>query len=132
MRRVIKKTYKISAPIAEVWKALVDPEVINEWGGRSIKMDDKEGSEFKLWDGDIYGKNIEVVKEKKLVQEWFSGDWPKPSIVTFTLHIQDHVTILELEHIDVPDEEVDDVDQGWDVYYIGPMKDLLEKKNYKK
>ena len=125
---IVKKEYKISAPIGEVWKALIQPEIIAEWGGRPIKMDSNVGTEFKLWDGDIHGKNIEVVKEKKLVQEWFSGDWPKPSIITFTLQIQDHETILELEHIDVPDEEVEDIDQGWDDYYIGPMKKFLEKK----
>jgi len=127
MGRIIKKKYEISAPIGEVWNALVDPDVIDKWGGRAVKMDAEVGAEFQLWDGDIYGKNIEVVKERKLIQEWFSGDWPKPSIVTFTLQIQDHGTILELEHVDVPDEEIDDVDQGWDTYYIGPMKELLEK-----
>ena len=129
---IVKKEYKISAPIGEVWKALIQPEIIAEWGGRPIKMDAKVGTEFKLWDGDIHGKNIEVIKEKKLVQEWFSGEWPKPSIVTFILQIQDHETILELEHINVPDEEVDDIDQGWNDYYIGPMKELLEKKYVKK
>jgi len=125
---IVKKEYKISAPIGEVWKALIQPEIIAEWGGRPIKMDANVGTEFKLWDGDIHGKNIEVVKEKKLVQEWFSGDWIKPSIITFTLRIQDYKTILELEQIDVPDEEVDNIDQGWNDYYIGPMKKFLEKK----
>jgi activator of HSP90 ATPase len=80
-----------------------------------------------LWGGDIYGKNIEVVPEKKLVQEWFNGDWPKPSLVTFTLKPQDNETILELEHLYVPDDEVDEIDQGWDEYYLGPMKEMLEK-----
>lgn len=128
MGRIIRKKYIISAPIGEVWKALVDPDVIDEWGGRPVKMDANIGTEFKLWDGDIYGKNIEVIDEEKLVQEWFSGDWPKPSIVIFTLRSQDQKTILKLEQMDVPDEEVDDVDQGWDVYYLGPIKELLEKQ----
>lgn len=124
---MIKKIYEINAPVAKVWDALVNPETIKKWGGRPLNMDEQVQTEFSLWDGDIHGKNIEVVKEKKLVQEWFSGDWSKPSIVTFNLQAKDNKTILELEHTDVPDDEVEDVDQGWDDYYLGPIKELLER-----
>jgi activator of HSP90 ATPase len=93
-------------------------------------MDAETGFQFQLWGGDIYGKNIEVVPEKKLVQEWFGGDWPEPSIVTFTLKQQDNKTILELEQIDVPAPEVDDIDQGWDDYYLGPIKEMLENSKH--
>jgi len=126
--KAIKKSYKIGAPIEQVWKALVDPEIIDKWGGDPLKMDSKVGSKFQLWGGDIYGKNIEVVDKKKLVQEWSIGDWSKPSIVTFTLKGEGNETILDLEHVDVPEEEIDDIDHGWDDYYIGPLKKMLEKK----
>ena len=128
MKKTIRKVYKISATVDKVWQALVDPAVINEWGGGPSKMDSKIGTDFDLWDGDIYGKNIEVVSKSKLVQEWFGGDWAKPSIVTFTLKNDNSETILELEQIDVPDEEFEDIESGWDDYYIGPMKQMLEKK----
>jgi len=72
-------------------------------------------------------KNKKRKKEKKLVQEWFSGDWPDPSIVKFTIQTENNKTILELEHTSVPDDDVDDIDQGWDDYYLGPMKKMLEK-----
>jgi activator of HSP90 ATPase len=127
MKKTIKKLYEISAPIDQVWKALVDPKIINEWGGGPSSMDEKIGTKFQLWGGDIHGKNIEVVKEKKLVQEWFSGDWPNPSIVKFTLQTKNYKTILELEHISVPEEDADDIEQGWDTYYLGPIKKMLEK-----
>ena len=129
MDKTIKKVYKISATIDKVWEALVDPAVIDEWGGGPSKMDSKVGTDFELWNGDIYGKNIEVVSKSKLVQEWFGGDWAKPSIVTFTLKNDNSNTILELEQIDVPDDEFEDIDSGWDDYYIGPMKQMLEKKD---
>jgi activator of HSP90 ATPase len=90
-------------------------------------MNAEIGTEFSLWGGDIYGKNVEVVSEKKLVQEWFAGDWAKPSIVTFTLKTEGNKTVVELEHADVPDDEFEDIDQGWNDYYLGPMKEFLEK-----
>lgn len=110
-----------------MWKALVDPKIIDRWGGGPSEMSSEIGFQFKLWDGDIYGENIEVVPQKKLVQEWISGDWPRPSVVTFNLKSQDNETILILEQLDIPDDDIADIDQGWDDYYLGPMKEMLEK-----
>ncbi|MBU2607935.1 MAG: SRPBCC domain-containing protein [Chloroflexi bacterium] len=122
----IKQTYRIQAPVSRVWHALADPAVIESWGGGPVKMDDHVGTRFELWGGDIYGVNTEVVKEKKLAQDWFGGDWPKPSKVTFTLDEEGSQTTLILLHEDVPDDEVDSFDEGWKEYYLGPMKELLE------
>ncbi|MGZ7108780.1 MAG: SRPBCC domain-containing protein [Methanobacterium sp.] len=126
--KTIKKVYKIAAPHHQVWSALVDSEIIDKWGGGPSKMNSNVGFQFQLWGGDIHGKNIEVEKEKKLVQEWFGGNWPKPSIATFTLKREDDETILELVQEDVPDEDANDIDGGWDEYYLGPMKKMLENK----
>jgi activator of HSP90 ATPase len=129
MKKTIKKVYNISSSIDQVWQALVDPKIINEWGGGPSKMDSNVGSDFELWDGDIFGKNIEVIPKKKLIQEWYGGDWPQASIVTFSLKEDKNDTILELEQIKVPDDDIEDIRQGWDDYYIGPLKKMLEKKN---
>ena len=126
MKKTIKKVYNISATIDQVWNALVDPITIDRWGGGPSKMNNVVGSDFELWNGDIFGRNIEVIPKRKLVQEWFGGDWPKASIVTFKLKEDENGTILELEHVEVPDDEIDDIDQGWDDYYIGPLKKMLE------
>jgi len=126
MKKTIKKTYNISSPVDQVWNALVDPITINNWGGGPSKIDSNVGSDFELWNGDIFGKNIEVIPGKKLVQEWFGGDWPKASIVTFRLKEDKNGTILELEQINVPEDEIDDIEQGWDDYYLGPLKKMLE------
>jgi activator of HSP90 ATPase len=127
MKRIIKKIYEISAPIEQVWRALVDSKIIDEWGGGPSVMNEKIGTEFQLWGGDIHGKNIEVIKGKKLVQEWFEGDWPNPSIVKFILRTENSQTILELEHTSIPDKDINDIDRGWDDYYLGPIKEMLEK-----
>ena len=68
-KETINQEYVIDSPAAEVWNALTNTDYIEKWGGGPIKMDDKVGSEFSLWGGDIHGKNIEVVENKKLVQE---------------------------------------------------------------
>lgn len=129
--KTIKQTYLIDAPVDEVWKALVDPAYINDWGGGPAKMGDKVGFEFSLWGGSIWGKNIEVLENKKLIQEWFSDEenkWDKPSIVSFTLFKLRGGTKLDLLHKDIPDENASDIDEGWKDYYLGQLKDYLESK----
>lgn len=128
--KALRQTYHIKAPVAEVWDALVNPKSIDAWGGGpDVAMDDKEGTEFSLWEGDIYGKNITVKKDKLLVQEWFGGNWDQPSEVTFILHKEKNGTKLEMLQEKIPDSEVDDIEEGWEDYYLGPMKHYLEKRN---
>jgi uncharacterized protein YndB with AHSA1/START domain len=122
-----KQTYHIKASLDQVWQALVDPKVIDDWGGGPAKMEARLGTSFEFWGGDIHGTNTKVVKEKELVQEWISGDWPEPSIVTFTLEPEGEGAKVVLVHEKVPDSEADDIRDGWRQYYLGPMKEYLEK-----
>ncbi|MEK7113059.1 MAG: SRPBCC domain-containing protein [Patescibacteria group bacterium] len=122
-----KQEYVINAPAGKVWEALVDPKVIEKWGGGPAKMSDKEGDAFSLWGGDIWGKNKKVVPEKMLVQEWYGGDWKEPSIVTFTLSDQGGRTLLSLVHGNLPDAGWEEFADGWKEYYCGPLKELVEK-----
>lgn len=126
--KTIKHTYAIHSPIERVWRALVDPKMIEEWGGGPAIMDDQEGTKFSLWGGDIYGTNIEVEELDKLVQDWYAGKWPAPSRVTFILTPEEEGTRVDLLHENVPDEEAKEIQDGWDSYYLGAIKSYLESK----
>ena len=127
--KTIKKNYTIHASIDKVWKSLVDQDEIEKWGGGPATMSDRPGKLFKLWGGDVFGKNIDVQHFKTLVQQWYGGEWDMPSIVTFSLQKQgDNKTIVDLVHEDVPDREAKDIDSGWDEYYMTPLKKYVESK----
>lgn len=123
----IKQSYHIKASVADVWQALVNPKIIEKWGGGPAKMNEKVGFKFSLWGGDIHGTNKEVVTEKKLVQEWYGGGWSAPSLLTFTLHGDTTETTVDLLQEDVPDAEHKNISDGWKDYYMGPLKKLLEE-----
>ena len=127
MKKIIQH-YDINASIEKVWDALVNPKIIDKWGGGPSKMTDKTDAKFEFWGGDIYGRNIKVLKNKELVQEWFSGDWKEPSLVTFKLEENGDQTTIQLIHENVPDKDAHDIDDGWKRYYLGPLKKLLENK----
>lgn len=128
--KTLKQTYTINSPVAKVWKALVDPKIINKWGAGPAKMDDKVGTKFTLWKSEIFGTNTEVVKKKKLVQDWWSGAdrWDEASKVTFTLTEKNGKTKLDLLHEKVPNRSAKEIDDGWKEFYLGPLKKYLEGK----
>ncbi len=123
----VKQTYVIHASIEQVWNALTRPKEIDRWGGGPAKMDEKAGTKFTLWGGEIYGKNIEIIKHKKLVQEWFAGKWLAPSMVTFTLRAKGSATEVILLHTNIPDSEFKDIEEGWKSYYMNPLKEYVER-----
>lgn len=122
-----KQKYVIKAPLQKIWQALFDPKIIEAWGAGPAKMSEREGANFSLWGGDIYGKNVKVVKEKELVQDWYGGPWLEPSKVTFIFSNDGESTTVELFHENLPDSEASDFEQGWKDYYLGAIKKLLEQ-----
>ena len=83
--KTFKKTFIIHAEITDVFSALTNPVTIELWSGYPAIMEPVEGFEFSLWEGDITGKVIEIVEDKKIVQEWYFGDQGESSIVTIYL-----------------------------------------------
>jgi len=122
----IEKTYMIDASPEKVWAALTVPVEIDGWGAGTAEMSAAEGEKFSLWNGDIYGKNLEVKAPYYLKQEWYGGPWQSPSIVEFWLSNEEGKTKVRLVQNGVPEEEVDDVDNGWDEFYLGAIKEYLE------
>lgn len=91
-------------------------------------MSDQVNFAWTLWGGSLFGKNTEVIANKKLVQDWSDDSgWDSPSKCTFELTEKDGKTELILTHANIPDDSYDDVAEGWDQYYIIPLKELVEQ-----
>lgn len=126
----IKFYQYIEAVPEEIFRALTNPFTIALWSDAPAKMDAKEGSEFELWDGDICGKNIKVVENKELVQEWYFDESTEESIVTIKLHEHKSGTNVELKHINIPEDAYDNINEGWREYYIGAIKRFFETEMF--
>jgi uncharacterized protein YndB with AHSA1/START domain len=116
----------MNASPEEVFEALVNPNIIQDWSGDEAKMSGEVGGKFSLWGGQMFGINLEVVKNKKLVQEWCYDQWEAPSKVTFTLKGKGKITIVDLLHEDVPEKSVNSITDGWSAYYLGAMQEMFE------
>lgn len=121
-----KKYYLISAPPEEVYIALTNPATIQLWSGEKAVMSTVPGSEFSLWEESIVGKNLEFVESRKIVQQWYFGDQEEESIVTIILHPHKSGTSVELRHTNIPDEDFQDITDGWTDNYFGALAEFYE------
>ncbi|WP_026462412.1 SRPBCC domain-containing protein [Adhaeribacter aquaticus] len=116
-----KKYYIVPAEPEIVYQALTNPNTIQAWSGEEAVMSTEPGTEFELFGGSIAGKNLEFEEGKKIVQEWYFGDEPEPSIVTIKLHPHKQGTSAELKHTNIPTEAFADITAGWDEAYFGSL-----------
>ena len=116
----------ITADPEEVFAALTNPFQIEIWSGYPADMKAEVGYVFSLWEGDITGVNLEVVPNRRLVQEWFFGERDEQSLVEIKLKKENGKTILDLKHTHIPAEVYEEITEGWREYYLGSMKEMLE------
>lgn len=119
-----KKYYIIPAPPEDVYLALTNPNTIHLWTGELAEMAEEEGSEFSLWEGSIAGKNIEFIKNRKIIQQWYFGEQQEASIVTIILHPHKQGTSVELKHTNIPSPDYQDIVEGWDESYFGALREF--------
>jgi len=123
--KTFKKTFKINAEPSDVYSALTNPYTIELWSGYPAQMSTEPGSEFSLWEGDITGKNLEFVENKKVVQEWFFGNQSEKSIVTITISPDRENSLVIVEHSNIPDEDFKDISEGWREYYFDAISNFF-------
>ena len=120
-----KKYHILPAEPEEVYIALTNPATIQLWTGEKAVMSTEPGSEFELWEGSIVGKNLDFEEGKKIVQQWYF-DQDEPSIVTIKLHPHKQGTSLEIRHTNIPDEEYNDIVDGWNNTYLRALDEFYE------
>jgi activator of HSP90 ATPase len=122
-----KKYVLLPVPPEEVYMALTHEGTIQLWTGDKVEMKAEPGTDFSLWDGSIVGKNLEFEEGKKIVQQWYFGEQEEPSIVTIKLHKEKQGTSMEIRHSNIPDEDYDDIVDGWNHQYIASLTEFYEE-----
>ncbi len=74
---IIEQTVHFEASPADVFDALLNSGIHTEFTGSPATTSRRTGARFTAWDGYISGKNIQLVKNAKIVQEWKTAEWPQ-------------------------------------------------------
>jgi len=123
-----QKVFFEGASVEDVYDALLDAEKHSAFTGSPATTSARMGATFTAWDGYIVGRNLELVKAKKIVQEWRTSEWPDgypTSRLEFALSQKEGGTELKMVHSKVPAEQVADYTKGWHTSYWDPLAKYL-------
>ena len=122
-----KNYYIIKSTPEMVFLGLTNPLTIQLWSGEEAEMKEEIGFEFSMFEGSILGKILELEKGEKIVQQWFFGEQDEPSIVTIKLHPKGNYTSLELRHTNIPDEDFEEIVEGWNSMYMSRLMEFYNE-----
>ncbi|HEV8289750.1 MAG TPA: SRPBCC family protein [Candidatus Norongarragalinales archaeon] len=127
--KTIKQKALFDAAPHDVFEALMDSKKHREFTGAKATLSRKVGGAFSVWNGFAKGKNLQLVKDKKIVQSWRANDWPKGAVsrVVFDISSSKHGTELLFSQNGVPEEFAKDIEQGWIDFYWKPMARMFAK-----
>lgn len=127
MSETIKQTVLFKAPPHEVYEALMDEKIHARFTASAAQISSQVGGSFSAYDGYISGRNIELIPDRKIVQEWRAVDWEpkKISKITFEFSAVPEGTQLDFTHTGLPEGTEDDFAQGWIENYWNPMRNLF-------
>jgi activator of HSP90 ATPase len=110
----------------------MDEKIHSSLTGSEVKMSTKVNGKFTVFNGYCHGYNIELIKNRKIVQAWYFAEegWPDDhySICTFLLEPEGSNTKLTFTQTGIPEKNAEELSEGWKQYYWEPIKNLLKGK----
>ncbi|KAJ1559769.1 hypothetical protein HK096_011147, partial [Nowakowskiella sp. JEL0078] len=121
----INQSIEFTASASDIFETLTNPQRVVIWTrSKGVSFVPEVGKSFTLFDGNVNGSFEEIVKDKKIVQKWRLGSWPKDHFSTVTIELEEgrESTILKLTQTGVPVGEKDITENNWKNYYWNAIK----------
>ena len=127
--KTIRQSILFKASPHDVYEALMDSRRHAAFTESKARISRKVGGKISAYDGYIDGKNLQLVKDKKIVQSWHSSEWPDGhySTAVFSLKKVKGGTRLTFVQTGVPIEHYNAINKGWHEHYWERMKKMFEK-----
>ena len=128
-----KQQVTLNATPQAIYDILMDSKAHTTLTGAKAKISTKAGGAFEVYDGYAFGKNIDLLPGKRIVQTWRAKEdkWPADhdSIIVFELKALGKGRMkLVFEHREVPAAMADNFKQGWTDFYWTPLKKMFNGK----
>lgn len=127
MSSAIHQEVVFKASPERVYEALMDADQHGAFTNAKAEISREAGGSFSCHDGQIAGRNIELVPNQRIVQAWRVANWEDGiySVVRFELMPEGDTTRLILDHAGVDEDKAEMVAAGWKVRYWEPMQTYL-------
>lgn len=126
----LKVSAKFPVPAKVIYNAWLNSKQHTEMTGGEALVTSKLGGKFKAWDGYITGKNIELIKDKRIIQAWRSSEFAKNDLDSLLVVNIEDVTggcKVTISHSQIPKGQGTNYKQGWVDFYFLPMKAYFKK-----
>jgi len=128
MKEAFEMKAEFPVKASTIYNAWLDSKTHSEMTGDEASCSNKEGEEFSAWDGYIEGKNIQLIKNEKIIQSWRTSDFKNndedSEIIIEIQDIEEGCELL-LKHRNIPEGQPD-YKQGWMDHYFNPMKTYFD------
>lgn len=114
----------------DLYDALINPKKHSAFTGAKATCVARVGGKFTAWDGYITGRNLELERGRRIVQEWWTTEWPAaspPSRLVWSFAAKRQGTEATLVHSKVPASQAESYRQGWIDYYWKPLKEYFQR-----
>lgn len=113
-----------------IYQALMNSKKHSKFTGAPAKINAKVGGHFSAWGPHLSGINVELTKNKRIVQAWRAANWPKGhySIATFELKGRRGGTTLVFTQTGIPAKSARNINAGWKSHYWNLLKKAYRKK----
>lgn len=125
---MITLTSTFNATPQEVYEAWLSTDGHSAMTGSPAEVSNEVGGEFTAWDNYIWGTNLELIPDTKIIQAWRTTEFPDgapDSELTIELEPEDDGTKLTLTHSNVPAGQEASYETGWQEHYFDPMQDYF-------
>jgi activator of HSP90 ATPase len=117
------------AKISVLYRAFLDDKTHSDFTGSEAHIEDRVGGKFSAWDGYITGEIVVLEENRRITQKWRTAnfaDTDRDSILDIEFAESGDETVLTLRHSNLPDGTEEEYRQGWEDYYIAPLKEFLD------
>jgi activator of HSP90 ATPase len=110
-----------------IYDVLLDTKKFAACSGLPAEIDPQPGGTFKLFSGQIEGRHIELIPNKRVVQAWRPASWPagEYSIARFELTPRGAGTRIVFDHVGFTADKQEHLASGWEEHYWGPLHKYL-------
>jgi activator of HSP90 ATPase len=114
-------------PPDRIYEALLDAKQFAAFSKLPAKIEPRAGGAFELFSGQIEGRNIELLRNRRIVQAWRPSSWPLGvySIAKFELMGRGAVSRIVFDHVGFSEEKKEQLMSGWTEHYWEPLHKYL-------
>lgn len=130
-KTIVQKVVFKNTTSAVLYSLYVDAKKHSMISGGPAVISARPGSKFSVHGGYISGKNLQLVKDKVIVQTWRAMGWDKEdadSIFIIHLEPKGKDVVLLATHANVPDKHVESISKGWHSHYWNTWKQYIAGK----